>query len=207
MKKTFELHPERNFYSIPELEKRLKFKFIAKNSFETLNEQKVVKAKGIEKWENNEISSEEQENGKNFKDKIETAYIPSVSIRWVNKEVGYGLFVEEDLPLGCYVGEYTGIVRQNNRRYFEPLNNYCYKYPVPDDIGRSYVIDATQGNLTRFINHSFEPNLKPTYAFFNGFFHLIFLVINPIKKGSQLTYNYGKNYWYIRNQPFNLKNS
>jgi len=59
-------------------------------------------------------------------------------------------------------------VRENNRRYFEPLNNYCYEYPVPDSIGRSFVIDATQGNLTRFINHSYEPNLKPKYAFLKG---------------------------------------
>ncbi len=115
--------------------------------------------------------------------------------------MGYGLFAEEEIPESFFVGEYTGIVRENNRRYFEPLNNYCYEYPIPDSIGRSFVIDATHGNLTRFINHSFQPNLKAGYAFLDGFYHCIFIAIRSIAKGSQLTYNYGQTYWYIRTPP------
>ena len=39
------------------------------------------------------------------------------------------LTAEEEIPPRTYVGEYTGIVRKNNRRYFTPMNNYCYEYP------------------------------------------------------------------------------
>ena len=102
------------------------------------------------------------------------------------------------------MGEYTGIVRENVRIYFAPLNNYCYEYPVPDALGRSFVIDATRGNFTRFINHSRAPNLKPVYAFFDGFYHLIFLSLKEIQKGEQLSYDYGRNYWLLRSDPEEL---
>lgn len=170
-------------------------------AFETPEARAEILAGGIAKWKRGEISNEAIELGARFIHHIETAFIRSVSVRWINDEVGQGLFVEEDLEAGSYVGEYTGVVRKNDRRYFEPLNNYCYEYPVPDDIGRSYVIDATQGNLTRFINHSFTPNLKPMHVFYEGFYHLIFLALERIEKGRQLSYDYGKNYWYIRKAP------
>ena len=202
MRNAVEVYPERKFYSLTDLEKRLGFSFLSKNAFENENEKEIIFEKGIQKKKNHQVKTVELENGKLFKDKIKAAYIPCVSIRFIHEKIGYGMFVEEDLPEDSYVGEYTGIVRQNDRRYFEPLNNYCYEYPVSDDIGRSYVIDATCGNLTRFINHSFEPNLKPIYAFIEGFYHLIFISIKTIKTGTQLTYNYGNNYWYLRESPF-----
>lgn len=195
---------DKSFYSVSELEEKLKFKFLPQNSFESEGEKLLVQKKGLEKEENGLIKSHEIEFGQKFQEKIKNAYIPSVSVRWINEQVQYGLFAEEDIALGVYVGEYTGTVRQNNRQYTEPLNNYCYEYPVPDDIDRSYVIDATNGNLTRFINHSKTPNLKPYYAFFDGFYHLIFISIQKIKKGSQLSYNYGNHYWYLRGQPQEL---
>jgi len=204
MKKKIQLYPNKQFYSRKDLEIKLKFRFLSQIAFETFNEKKEIKTKGMHKLKNNEIDSEILELGKKFIKEIQSAYIPNVSIRLINKNVGYGLFTEENLPKGVYVGEYTGIIRKNNRRHFEPLNNYCYEYPILDHIARSYVIDATQGNLTRFINHSYNPNLKPFYAFFDGFYHLIFLTIHNIKKNSELTYDYGKTYWYIRKPPIDL---
>ena len=203
-KKFFKIYPEKRLYTIKELEKRLQFTFLKNISFESPEEKEMIRTKGLEKWKNNEISIEEKELGNRFRHEIKTGYIPAVSIHWIDENVGYGLFAEEDLSQGSYVGEYTGIVRENDKRYIEPLNNYCYRYPVLDDLGRDYVIDAIQGHLTRFINHSFLPNLKPTYSYYEGFYHLIFVAISPIKKYSQLTYNYGRNYWYIRSKPIEL---
>jgi hypothetical protein len=141
------------------------------------------------------------ELGKKFIDKINAAYIPQVSVRWISDKVGYGLFAEETIARESYVGEYTGVVRKNDRRYFEPLNNYCYEYPVDDEIGRSFVIDATQGNLTRFINHSKSPNLRPIHVFYEGYYHLIFIALRQIEKGQELSFNYGESYWYLRAPP------
>ncbi len=170
-------------------------------TFETEKAKQDIWARGMSKWEAGNVKPEEEILGKKFINKITDGYISKASIRHISDEVGFGLFTEEDLDQEVYVGEYTGLVRRNNRRYLEPLNNYCYEYPVQDEIGRHFVIDATNGNLTRFINHSYHPNLKPTYAFYDGFYHLIFLTVSPIKKGSQLFYDYGLNYWYLRMPP------
>jgi SET domain-containing protein len=183
--------------SIPELEKKLQFTFLPQIAFESPQEKELIREKGLQQT----VSPEAKQLGAQYISQIEASYISPVSVRFVNEAVGYGLFAAESIPMGAYVGEYTGIVRQNDRTYFEPLNNYCYEYPVPDSIGRSYVTDATQGHLTRFINHSFTPNLKPIHVFHDGYFHLIFLSLVPIEKGTQLTFNYGRNYWNLREPP------
>ncbi|HEY2810747.1 MAG TPA: SET domain-containing protein-lysine N-methyltransferase [Rhabdochlamydiaceae bacterium] len=188
-------------YTLEELQEHLQFRYLPQIAFESVEQREDVYARGIDKQDNKDISVESLELGERFHSYIEKAYIPAVSVRWVNARVGYGLFAQEDVEAGAYVGEYTGIVRKNDRRYFEPLNNYCYEYPVADEIGRSFVVDATQGNLTRFINHSFEPNLKPLHVFYKGYYHLIFLATQPVAAGSQLFYNYGQSYWYLREKP------
>lgn len=184
-----------------ELQKELHFKFLSQLAFESPQEREEIQARGLKKLRENRVAQEAQELGSRFAEKIESSYIPLVSVRFIHENVGYGLFLEETVEEGCYVGEYTGVVRKNDRRYFAPLNNYCYEYPVADDIGRSYVIDATEGHLTRFINHSYTPNLHAKYAFANGFYHLIFLAGRNLKAGEQLTFDYGKNYWFIRSKP------
>ncbi len=177
------------------------YSFLSQIAFESEQEQEEIRLRGLAKLERGEMTPKSLKLGQEFKNKITAAYIPHVSVQKIDDEVGYGLFAEEELAPGCYAGEYTGIVRKNDRRYFEPLNNYCYEYPVPDPIGRSYVIDATSGNLTRFINHSYNPNLQPIHVFFDGFYHLIFLTKVRIPKGTQLSYDYGTNYWYLRQPP------
>ncbi|HEX2583119.1 MAG TPA: SET domain-containing protein-lysine N-methyltransferase [Chlamydiales bacterium] len=185
--------------SLEELQVRLQFRFLAHNVFESREE---VLAKGLA----SQPSEEAVKLGTQFIELIKAAYIPDVSVRWVGENVGYGLFAEEVIETGNYVGEYTGQVRENDiRRYLEPLNNYCYEYPVVDSVGRSFVIDANQGNLTRFINHSFTPNLRPVHVYYAGFYHLIFLAVQKIEIGTQLLFNYGKNYWYLRGTPSILK--
>ena len=195
---------DEKFYTLHELQSHVGFFYLPKISFASSRDEKEVKKKGLFQLKNHKVCNKSQKLGKKYINLIENAYISKVSIRRLSENLGYGLFLEENLDAGSYVGEYTGIVRKNDRRYFEPLNNYCYEYPVLDSIGRSYVIDATQGNLTRFINHSYQPNLQPIYVFHEGFYHVIFITLHPIKKGSQLCFNYGKNYWYLRGNPIDF---
>lgn len=204
MSRKFQIYPRKEFYTLQELENHLHFTYLPQISFETPLEQKEIRKKGLAQWKRKEICTEALELGEKFHEKIKSAYIPDVSIRYLDKSLGYGLFAEKEIEIGSYVGEYTGIVRKNDRRYTQPLNNYCYEYPVLDSIGRSFVTDATQGNLTRFINHSYVPNIRPVHLFYEGFYHLIFIAIKPIPKGTQLSYNYGQNYWHIREPPKEL---
>lgn len=182
----------------------LKFKFLPQISFKSKKERFDILTRGLEELRKGNVTEYALKLGERYRKKIETGYCPNVSVRYISEQVGHGVFAEEAIKAGSYIGEYTGIVRENLRVYFAPLNNYCYEYPVPDRIGRSFVIDATEGNFTRFINHSYKPNLNPVYAFFDGFYHLIFLSRREIQKGEQLCYNYGRHYWVIRSVPEDL---
>ena len=91
------------------------------------------------------MTQEALDNGVQYHKEIDSAYIPKISVRFISDEVGYALFAEEEIKEGQYVGEYTGIMRKNDRRYGYPINDYCYEYPVPDEFDRSFVIDATNG--------------------------------------------------------------
>lgn len=186
---TFLYYPDNKIYTVKQLERWLNFIYLSHNSFETPQDRNEIKEKGI----NQEITAQALELGIRFAQEIKTAYLPKVSIRWINKQLGHGLFLEENLEEGV-----------NERRFGQPLNNYLYEYPINDEIGRSYVIDATQGNATRFINHSFTPNLQPIHVFCEDFYHLIFITLCAIKRGEQLSYNYGSSYWAIRESPSHL---
>jgi uncharacterized protein len=187
--------------SVKTLEKRYKFTFLPQITFENDEDKRDILVRGLDELEKGRISLKSQELGQKYKTQIENGYFPKTQIKWINRRVGYGLYAGENLMENSYLGEYTGIVRRNDRRYFTPINNYCYEYPVPDSIGRSHVIDATHGNLARFINHSDNPNLKPVPVFIDGFFHVIFLTLKGIKEGEQLSYDYGPSYWYTRSRP------
>lgn len=200
----FKLFPEQEILSIPELEKRLNYRHVPLNEFESTADEDEVRQKGLSQEKQWTIPPLALRLGEKYKTQILSSYIPEVSIRLVHPAVGYGLFAEEVIKKDQYAGEYTGVVRRNDRRYFEPLNNYCYEYPVPDEIGRSFVIDATAGCLTRFINHCSKPNLKPLHVYHDGFYHLIFLALMEIEPGTQLSYDYGETYWYIREKPLLL---
>ncbi len=119
-------------------------------------------------------------------------------IKWINPTLGYGLFAATDLPQHAFIGEYTGLVRRIERG-LPDLNAYCFHYPTRFWSFKYFVIDALhQGNLLRFINHSDRPNLQPLWLVNRGILHLIFVANCLISKGTELTFNYGPDYWIRR---------
>lgn len=130
----------------------------------------------------------------------EKSGIPPGAIKWINPELGYGVFAYKDLAEYTYVGEYTGIVRKRapNKDRF---NNYVFRY-VTGTKNAPYVIDAREhGGFTRFINHSDCPNLTSRWIIIGGITHIIFFTNQFIKRGTQLTYDYGEHYWRSRRFP------
>ncbi|MGM0440144.1 MAG: SET domain-containing protein-lysine N-methyltransferase [Chlamydiota bacterium] len=147
------------------------------------------------------ISRQAQWYGKFYCREIQEGYVAPISIRWVNDQVGYGVFAEKNLKKHQYVSEYTGKVCRRQRFLWPNLNAYCFSYPAKFWSWRSYMIDSKdKGNETRFINHSDSPNLEPLYALYNNVVHIILRVAKDVPQGSQLTFNYGKAYWRIRNK-------
>jgi uncharacterized protein len=124
-----------------------------------------------------------------------------LTIRWIDEIIGYGVFTNTDLPANAFIGEYAGVVRK--RRFFKRWQNlYCFDYNIGEGRRVGYVIDGQDtGNYTRFINHSFEPNLEPVSVYCDGCVHVILHAKSSIPAGTQLSYDYGEDYWKKRNKP------
>ncbi len=112
-----------------------------------------------------------------------------LSLRKVNDRVGNGVFAEEDLTVGTYLGEYSGVYVAVN----ETTKSNLYYFSTPSfNIGISA---EHAGNMTRFFNHSGEPNVGFNYVFYNDRWHVVFFANRPISIGEELRINYGENYW------------
>lgn len=151
-------------------------------------------------------ASIQKENGWNlslFRRELSTGRVPKISLRYVNPLVGYGIFSDEEISALTYVGEYTGLVRKRHIKS-DRLNNFVFGYVIgPYDT--PFVIDAkNKGNLMRFINHSERPNLTSRWLIQGGIGHVILFSNKSIRKGSQLTYDYGPLYWKKRSYPLDL---
>ncbi len=128
-----------------------------------------------------------------------------LTIAWIDEEIGYGVWTNVDIPAQAYIGEYTGILR---KRFFcgRWKNHYCFDYNIGEGRSSGYVIDAQDfGNYTRFINHSFEPNLEPVSTYCDGLIHVILYAPKFISAGTQLCYDYGEDYWKKRGIPKQLE--
>jgi uncharacterized protein len=124
-----------------------------------------------------------------------------LTIAWIDEKIGFGVWTNVDIPAQAYIGEYTGVVRK--RIFFGRWKNrYCFDYNIGEGRRSSYVIDAQDfGNYTRFINHSFEPNLEPVSVYCDGLVHIIVYAPKAIPAGTQLCYDYGDDYWQKRGKP------
>lgn len=138
-----------------------------------------------------------------FKDNVLSAPVNHTYIEWINSYLGYGAFAAKNITELTYMGEYTGIVRRRHKKK-DLGNNYVFRY-VTGPRDTPFVIDAKdQGNFTRFMNHSDDPNLTSRWIIAGGITHIILFANQPIKKGTQLTYNYGPTYWRSRTAPSEL---
>ncbi|MBT3393518.1 MAG: SET domain-containing protein-lysine N-methyltransferase [Waddliaceae bacterium] len=136
--------------------------------------------------------------GTMFSEDLRKGAVADICIRWINDAVGFGVYAENDIAAGDYIGEYTGIVRRRSMLSLN-INGYCFNYPSKPWKLKSYMIDASRsGNHTRFINHSDTPNIAPSYALYDDIVHIIFTATKTIPMGTQLTLNYGKDYWRKR---------
>lgn len=119
---------------------------------------------------------------------------PPISIGWISKEIGFGVFAKKPIEKGQIIGMYTGVVQK-----VEVGNPYQLAYQLLDDT--IYVINAKKrGNFTRFVNHSYTPNLEIEKVHFEGAFQYLFISSCAIEEGGELTINYGKEYWEKKNQ-------
>lgn len=195
---------EEKLLSIFEFEQWMQIRFIPQLDFSDGAFLHKMTQKTLKLHQKNRLSRGQLWQGSYFKKEIMNPSLPPVSIRWIDSQVGWGVFATSPIKKMAFIGEYGGIVRK--RRRADKKNGYCFEYTIAEGEDSSYVIDARdQGGLIRFINHSPEPNLRPLLATFDGISHVIFVAKEPIAVGSQLLYDYGPNYWTYRPKPLLLK--
>lgn len=144
------------------------------------------------------LTKENHDLAAQYQQQLASGATVPVCVKWINDSLEYGLFADVDIPAGTYVGEYAGQVRRLFRKHPDH-NAYCFHYPSRFWSLRYYVIDARwEGNLMRFLNHSDHPNIRPLCLVDRGILHLAFVTSQSIAKGSQLTFDYGNDYWITR---------
>lgn len=106
---------------------------------------------------------------------------------------GYGLIASSYIPAGTFVMEYVGEVlnsKQFEKRandYSKLMNAHYYFMALSSDC----VIDATKkGNISRFINHSCDPNAETQKWTVNGELRIGFFSKKPIMPDEEVTFDY-----------------
>lgn len=106
---------------------------------------------------------------------------------------GYGLIATSYIPAGSFIMEYVGEVlnsKQFEKRandYSKLMNAHYYFMALSSDC----VIDATKkGNISRFINHSCDPNAETQKWTVNGELRIGFFSKTPIMADEEITFDY-----------------
>lgn len=158
---------------------------------------RAIAAKSERLKRGGELGAEQLWLGNYFQKEFVEPPMPFVSLRWIDDRMGWGVFAEEPIGSMSFIAEYTGLVRK--RKGSDRTNAYCFEYLLTPWLPTRYVIDAQdQGGLSRYINHSEDPNLTSALATHEGIPHVILYAKRPIAKNEELRYDYGIDYWKHR---------
>lgn len=131
-----------------------------------------------------------------LRDGSDERYCKRVEIRWIDAKVGFGVFAKEVIPPYSTLNQYTGIVMLD--REVDPNHDSTFSFT---DL-KNYSIDAMHaGNWTRFINHGEERHPKTNAIAWEVCFEdlgprIVFTSGKEgIKRGEQILYSYGDEYW------------
>lgn len=114
---------------------------------------------------------------------------------------GFGLIASSYIPAGVFIMEYVGEVlnsKQFEKRandYSKLMNAHYYFMALSSDC----VIDATKkGNISRFINHSCDPNAETQKWTVNGELRIGFFSSKAIMPDEEITFDYQfQRYGYV----------
>lgn len=110
---------------------------------------------------------------------------------------GWGVRGSVEIPFGVFVGEYTGELIDDEEATSRHDSTFLFETRVGPE---TLTIDAKySGNYTRFINHSCTPNVKVANVSWDydeiQLIHMCFFTDKVIKKGEELTIDYGESWW------------
>jgi len=124
----------------------------------------------------------ELENGQICKD---------VDLRYIDCDMGWGVFATNSISSETFVGEYTGIVLFNQNP-----GPYSLNFPCLD--GGHEINAADTGNIIRFVNHSSRPNSEFQRVFHMNIVHTVLRLCRDVAKNEQILVDYSPSYWVGR---------
>lgn len=109
---------------------------------------------------------------------------PHTELRFVSEDIGYGIFATEFIPKGTITWVKDELDRVFTPQELEKLNpatlEHLLKYTYRNSKGEYLFC----WDLTRYVNHSFEPNSMLTSMGFE-------IAIKDIPRGTEITNDYG----------------
>lgn len=128
-----------------------------------------------------------------WKEKTDKYYCRRVAIRYIGPKIGFGVFAVEDIPPYSTLTHYAGILRPE--RSIRPSYDSTFAFTK----FKAFSIDAMHyGNWARFMNHGegSSINVIPWELYLPEGPRIVFSAGRKgIKKGEQLLYSYGDEYW------------
>lgn len=118
---------------------------------------------------------------------------PILYIAYVDESIGMGCFTSQSIEKGRFIREYTGTISP----CMQPFGfNTDYVAYLTDET----LVDATTcGNESRYMNHSNNPNAERIILILpSGNTTSIIRALINIKMHEQITWDYGDNYWNVR---------
>lgn len=118
-----------------------------------------------------------------------------------DRRKGWGVRTLDLIPKGSYVSEYTGEVilsedaETRGKKYDKIGLSFLLDLDVEGRDSNQYTIDATNyGNISRFYNHSCEPNIDIFYVFVDVLDlarpKICFFAKKDIQPGEEITFDY-----------------
>lgn len=191
-------HKELEVYTVEQLENLMEFSYCPRLTFQDPSILETIKKKCQKAVEKEKISTKQKWLGALYGKEIATGECCKLTIEWIDHIFGYGVFADQEIYPSMYIGEYAGVVKKHPW-LFHKSNDYCFVYAIGECNESRFYIDAgSEGNITRFINHSDTPNVEPVSVFYEGVMHIVLRAIRKISRGEQLTYDYGPDYWKKR---------
>ena len=133
-----------------------------------------------------------------FRKLIFRGYTAPIRIQWSGDMMGYGTFANEDILPDAFVGEYEDSVRQFHP-FHQDLNGYCFYYPKKLFSLRYFVIDGLNMVMKCVLSIiATNLNLIPKCLIDRGLLHIVLFAKEKIAAGTELTFDYGKDYWRFR---------
>lgn len=188
------LRPCTEMQHIPEVAEWGSFAYLLHPIFESVEGLEKVLTQVAKSKKGDKIAAEKIWMGVYFDKEINQGIHPPVSVRYIDEEVGYGVFADKKISPCAFVGEYTGEIQERKPKELKE-KKYALRYTVWEG-KKNFAIDAEyKGNFTRFLNHSEKPNLVLQSVYWRGIPRMIFVALKEIGEGKQLTFDYGPLFW------------